>query len=158
MAAFVSYQETAKVSPKIQTLHERMCFIADDIVRYNFSDVAVHDARILKKMQIGEARLWMIHELGSQFLPLCSKINDWRAQQRKDVYLCSVEVMMARLLRTDPLQKAQNKAVLDSAKYFIVVKGESAAAGKIEPIEFSDVINLVFRGKADSVLKEIQSN
>lgn len=144
MSALVSYQETAKVLPRNQTLHEQMCFIADDVVRYNFSDVAVHDARILRKMQTREVRLWIIHELGSQFLPLSCKVNEWRAQTKKDLYLCSAEVAIARLLRTDELQKVQNKTVLDSANYYLVAKGDDARSGTITPIGFGDVVRLVF--------------
>lgn len=151
---FVSYQETAKISPNNQTLHERMCFIADEIVRYNLSSVAVHDARILRYMRAGEARLWVIHELGSMLLPLSCKINEWQAQLRKEHYLCSVEVEIARLLRTDGWQKAQNEAVLNSAKFFIVMKGDRASAGDIEPICFADVVRLVFGEKAVPCVKD----
>jgi hypothetical protein len=153
MAALVSFQETAKVLPRKQTLHEQMCFIADDVVRYNFSDVAVHDFRIIKKMIPGEARLWIIHEFGSQLLPLCCKINEWREQGKDDRYLSSVEVNITRMLRTDELQKAQNKVIFDSAKYFIVAKGSDSRTGTITPVSFGDVVHLVFSGKADHLVK-----
>jgi hypothetical protein len=147
MSTLVSFQETAKVLPRNQTLHEQMCFIADDVIRYNFSDVAVHDARILKKMQAGEARLWIIHELGSQLLPMSCKVNQWRDQIKKDLFLCSLEVVIARLLRNDEFQKAQNKAILDSSKYFIILKGADRLSGSITPIKFEEVVDLVFNKK-----------
>jgi hypothetical protein len=148
MSTLVSFQETAKVLPRNQTLHEQMCFIADDVVRYNFSDVAVHDARILKKMQCGEVRLWIIHELGSQLLPMSCKINEWRDQAKKNFYLCSLEVIVTRLLRIDALQKAQNKIILDSSKYFLVRKGNDRFSGSITPIKFEEVLQLVFQKKS----------
>jgi hypothetical protein len=152
MAALVSFQETAKVLPRKQTLHEQMCFIADDVVRYNFSDVAVHEKRILARMHEGETRLWIIHEFGSQFLPLYCKTGEWQRQGKNGRYLCSVEVTIARLLRNDELQQVQNKIIFDSAQYFIVTKGRDIRSGTITPVSFSDVVHLVFCGKADHLV------
>ena len=123
VATFVSFQEQIKIDPRDKTLHEQMCFIADEVVRHNFSDVAVHDARILRRMKQGETRLWIISELGSHFLPMYCKLNEWRKQEEKEYCLSAVEVTVARLLRNDPFDKARSKQFLSTAQFYLVTKG-----------------------------------
>lgn len=153
VAALVSFQEQIKIDPRKKTLHEQMCFIADDVVRYNFSDVAVHDARILKRMKQGETRLWIINEVGSQFLPMYCKLNEVERQQEKDYVLSSVEVTLARLLRNESFDKVRSEIFLNTAQFYLVVKGAGVHDGTIDPIDFRDIVNLVYGGKADSLVK-----
>lgn len=152
VATFVSFQEQIKIDPRDKTLHEQMCFIADEVVRYNFSDIAVHDARILRRMRQGETRLWMISELGSQFLPMYCKLNEWRKQEEKEYCLSAVEVTVARLLRNDPFDKARSKQFLDTAQFYLVTKGADMHGGSIAPIDFRDIVDLVYSGNANSLV------
>lgn len=128
-----------------------MCFIADEIVRYNFSDVAVHDKRILRRMQENESRLWIVHEMGSMFLPLSCRLSEFSAREKHNRFLSSVEVIIGRFLRADELQKIQNRIVFDSARYFIVIR-QTAIKGEILPISFKEIVNLVFDGKANHLV------
>lgn len=152
VAALVSFQEQIKIEPRNKTLHEQMCFIADEVVRYNFSDVAVHDARILKRMKQGETRLWIISELGSQFLPMYCKLNEANRQQEKEYCLSAVEVTVARLLRDDPFDRARQKQFLDTAQFYLVTKGAGMYDGSVDPIDFLDIIDLVYSGKANHLV------
>lgn len=148
VAALVSFQEPIKIEPRNQTLHERMCFIADEVVRYNFSDVAVHDARILKRMKQGETRLWIISELGSQFLPMYCRMNEAIRQEQKEYVLSAVEITIARLLNNDPFDKARQKQFLSTAQFYFVAKGADMHSGSIVPTNFRDIVDLVFSGDA----------
>lgn len=148
VAALVSFQEPIKIEPRNQTLHEQMCFIADEVVRYNFSDVAVHDARILKRMKQGETRLWIISELGSQFLPMYCKMNEAIRQEQKEYVLSAVEVTLARLLSNDPFDKARQKQFLSTAQFYFVTKGADMHSGSIVPTNFRDIVDLVYSGDA----------
>lgn len=152
VVAPISFQEQIKIEPRNKTLHEQMCFIADDVVRYNFSDVAVHDARILRRMKQGETRLWIISELGSQFLPMYCKLNEAERQQEKEYVLSSVEVTVARLLLHDPFEKARSQQFLETAQFYFVTKGVGVYDGTIAPVGFSDIVNLVYSGKADHLV------
>jgi hypothetical protein len=143
----ISHQEKTKTAPESgdkQTLHERMCFIADNIVKYNFSDVAVHDARILKKMRCGEYRLWVVTEFGSHFLPLNCKMSEYKKQQENDYFLSAVHVTIAKMLRHDVCQQAQNRILFRSAEFYLVGKGANVFSGTIEPMSFPDVVRFVF--------------
>jgi hypothetical protein len=143
----ISHQEQVKVAPAAnekQTLHERMCFMADDTVRHNLSDVAVHDARILKKMCCGEVRLWIVTEFGTHFLPMSCKVGEWKKQESKDYVFSSAEVMIARLLRIDLDGAILNKSLFASAKFYMVAKGYDSFSGSITPISFADLTSLIF--------------
>lgn len=139
----ISFQEKIKIEPRDKTLHERMCFIADEVVRYNFSDVAVHDARILRRMKQGEVRLWVISELGSQFLPMYCKLTERRQQEDKEYVFSAVELTVARLLRDEPFDRARQKQFLDTAQFYFVVKGADVYGGIIDPVDFGDIVDLV---------------
>jgi hypothetical protein len=152
VAALFSFQETIKIEPRSKTLHEQMCFIADEVVRYNMSDVAVHDARILRRMRKGETRLWIINELGSQFLPMYCKLLEAARQEDKDYVLSAVEVTVARLLRDDPFDKARQKQFLDSAQFYFITKGAGAYDGSIDSVDFRDVVHLVYCGDANHLV------
>jgi hypothetical protein len=138
-----SFQETIKIEPRNKTLHEQMCFIADEVVRHNFSDVAVHDARILRRMKRGEVRLWIVSELGSQFLPMYCRLTEVARQGDYEYVLSAVEVTIMRLLQSDPLSMARQKQFFDTARFYFVTKGVGACDGSIESASFCDVVNLV---------------
>jgi hypothetical protein len=143
----ISHQESVKTAPESrdkQTLHERMCYIADSVVRYNLSDVAVHDARKLKKMRCGEYRLWIVTEFGSHFLPLSCKMSEWKNQEQNDYRLSAVHVIIAKLLTTRGWQQAQNRILFGSAEFYLVGKGADVFSGTIEPMSFPDVVRFVF--------------
>lgn len=152
MTALFSFQETINIEPRSKTLHEQMCFIADEVVRFNFSDVAVHDARKLRRMKQGEVRLWVIHELGSLFLPMSCRMTEAARQEDKEYVLSAVEVAIGRLLRNDEFEKARQKQFFSSAQFYFVSKGSGSYDGSIVPVDFRDVVSLVFNGKADHLV------
>lgn len=149
MPALFSFQETINIEPRSKTLHEQMCFIADEVVRFNLSDVAVHDARKLRRMKPGEVRLWIIHELGSLFLPLSCKMSEAARQEDKEYVLSAVEIAIGRLLRKDEFEKARQKQFFSSAQFYFVSKGVGSCDGSITPVDFRGIVSLVFNGQAD---------
>ena len=152
MTALFSFQEQVKIDPRDKTLHEQMCFIADDVVRYNFSDVAVHDARILERMKKGETRLWIISELGSQFLPMYCKLGEAKKQQDKEYALSSVEIAIARLLNPDSFEKLRSRQFLSTAQFYFITKKSKTRDGVIFPISFKDVVDFVYMGEANCLV------
>lgn len=130
-----------------------MCFIADEVVRYNFSDVAVHDARILKRMNNGEVRLWIISELGSHFLPMYCKVGEWRKQSAKEYALSAVEITVGRLLSNGPFDKRKNSQFFKTARFYLVTKGCDVWSGSVVPIDFRNVVDLVYCGKANGMIE-----
>lgn len=146
----VSFQEKIKIVPseEKQTLHERMCFIADNVVRYNMSDVAVHDKRILSKMRAGETRLWIVNEFGSQFPPMYSKLGDWKKQELHEAPLCAVSVTLAKQLQNNVL----SKRLKESSELYLVCKGDDAYGGTVAAISLADIVHLVYGGDADHLV------
>ena len=129
-----------------------MCFIADDIVKCNFCDIAVHDARILRRMNPGETRLWIVSELGSQFLPMYCRLSEKARQKVCDYALSSVEVTLARLVSHEPFAKIQQQQFFKTAKFFLVTKTADACGGFLVPIDFRDIVHVVFRGELDELV------
>jgi len=148
--AYVSFQEKVKITPpeEKQTLHERMCFIADEVVRYNLSDVAVHDKRILSRMRSGEMRLWIVNELGSHFVPMYCGVNDWKKQELHEAPLSAVEVTLAKCLTDDVI----GRLLRGSSRFYLVCKGGDAFSGTIAAISLADIVHLVYGGNADHLV------
>lgn len=147
---YVSFQEKVKIIPpeEKQTLHERMCFIADETLRYNLSDVAVHDKRILSKMRQGDVRLWIVNELGSHFVPMYCGMNDWKKQELHEAPLSAVEVTLAKCLTNDVI----GRFLKNSSQFYLVCKGNNSYSGSITAISLADIVHLVYGGNADHLV------
>ena len=147
MAQILSRQEPVKRLPRNKTLHEWMCFEAEDVIKNNWTDVAVHDRKLLGKMRPGDTRLWVIHEFGSLFLPCYCKLYEKRKQEEQEYVFSSLEINMMRLIRADELGSLQSKIIRKSARFYFITKGFGDYDGLITPSDFRSVANLVFRGK-----------
>ena len=152
MTQIISRQEPAKRVPRNKTLHEWMCFEAEDIVRHNWTDISCHDRKILDKMRPGDTRLWMIHELGSLFLPMYCKLYEKRKQEESEYEFSSVEIHMLRLMKDDRLASVQNKIIRDTARFYFIRKGSGDYDYDITPSDFRSVVDFVFCGKASAYL------
>jgi len=147
MALILSRQEPVKRLPRNKTLHEWMCFEAEDVIKNNWTDVAVHDRKLLGKMRPGDTRLWVIHEFGSLFLPCYCKLYEKRKQEEQEYVFSSLEINMMRLIRADDLGSIQSRIMRKSARFYFVTKGFGDYDGLITPSDFRSVANLVFRNK-----------
>ena len=136
-----SQQETCKIVSCNPILHEWMCFESENTVRHNWTDVAIHDRRIIDEMQPGDTRLWVIWELGSLFLPMYCKLSE-KPQLKKNYKLTSVEIHVLRSLREDQFATTQ-------CKYYFITKGANDCDSLICPTTFHSVVDLVFCGKTN---------
>lgn len=152
MTQIISRQETCKIAFKKQTLHEWMCFEAENVVKYNWSDIAVHDKKILDKMLPGETRLWIISELGSIFLPMYCKLTERYVLNDLNYVFSAVEVHMLRFAKEDSLGSVVGKIARSSSNFYFIAKGNSLYDYTIVPSSFSDAMDLVFCGKANLFL------
>jgi hypothetical protein len=147
MQQLISRQEPVKIVPRNKTLHEWMCCEAEDVVRYNWIDVAIFDRRLLNKMRPGDTRLWIISELGSSFLPMYCKLYEKSRQEEGDYFLSSVEAHLLRFAKDDRLGEAQTKILLATSRFYFITKGAGEYDGTIVPCNFRNVMDLVFCGK-----------
>jgi len=152
MMQIISRQEPVKRILRNKTLHEWMCFEAEDVVRHNWTDVAIHDRKILNKMREGDTRLWMINELGSLFLPMYCKLYEKRKQEESEYDFSSVEIHMLRLMKDDRLASVQNKIIRETARFYFITKGSGDYDYSVAPTDFHGVMDLVFCGKASRYL------
>lgn len=152
MSQIISRQETCKVVFKRQTLHEWMCFEAEDVVKYNFCDVAIHDRKILDKMLPGETRLWIIYELGSVFLPMYCKLTENYVLNELNYAFSTVEVHMLRFAKEDSLGSIQSRIARDTSRFYFITKGHDWNKHSIVPTDYKSVMDLVFCGKANLFL------
>ena len=147
MQQLISRQEPVKIKPRNLTLFDWMIFEAEEVVKYNFSDIAVHDRKLLNKMRPGDTRLWVISELGSSFLPMYCKLYEKSRQEEGDYFLSSVEAHLLRFAKNDRLGEAQTKILLRTSRFYFITKGEGDYDGTIVPCDFRSVMDLVFCGK-----------
>lgn len=152
MSTIFSRQETAKVALKKKTLHEWMIYEAENVVRFNFSDIAIHDKRILDKMLPNETRLWIIWEFGSQLLPMYCKLTEQYVLTELNYVFSAVEVHMLRFAKEDPFSDIQNKIARATSSFYFITKGYSDYDYDIAPTDFRTVMDLVFCGKANFFL------
>jgi hypothetical protein len=148
----ISLQEKLKQVFHKQTLHEWMCFESEDTVKHNWTDVAVHDRKIVNKMRHGETRLWIISEFGSQFLPMYCKLGEKKLQESRSYVFSSVEIHMLRFMKETNFGKLQAKALRASSKFYFITKGSSEYNYIVAPTDFRAVMDLVFCGSANQFL------
>jgi hypothetical protein len=150
----LSRQETVKRIPRNQTLHEWMCFESEEIVKHNWTDVAVHDRKILNSMRPGDTRLWIISEFGSHFLPLYCKLYEKRKQEESEYDFSAIEIFMLRYVKDNRLAAMQSKIALSSTKFYFITKTSSEYNGIVAPASYRDVMDLVFNGKVNRFLED----
>jgi hypothetical protein len=147
-STIITKQQAVKMVPRRQTLFEKMCFQAEDIVRYNWTDVAVHDRKILENTKPRERRLWIVTELGTMFPPMfCRTHEEHRCYQRGYTPMSAMEVLLMKMARGHGEKlpcETGTEAIKRSASYFIVCKGSDDWSGSIEPIDFCDIMALAF--------------
>lgn len=131
-----------------------MCFESEEVIKHNWTDVAVHDRKILNKMRPGDTRLWIISEFGSQFLPLYCKLYEKQKQEDCEYSFSTVEIYMLRFVKDGRLAEAQNKIRRKTSKFYFITKGDCNYAGLVSPASYSDVMDLVFCGKINRFLEE----
>jgi hypothetical protein len=153
MQQIISRQEPVKTILRNKTIHEWMCFESESIVKHNWTDVAVHDRKILNKMRCGDTRLWHIHELGSLFLPMYCMLHEKQKQEEAEYEFSSVEIHAFRLLKEDRLGQIQAKIMLDTGKFYFITKGGGDYDYSVVPADFGSVLDLIFCGKANFLLK-----
>jgi hypothetical protein len=149
----ISRQETVKRDLRNKTLHEWMCFEAESILRHNWTDVAVHDRKILNKMRPGETRLWAIYELGSAFLPMYCRLYEKDRNEKSQHEVSAVEVFMLRFFKEDQIGAVEGN-YRRSTKFFLITKGCSEYDYAAFPLNLHAVVDLVFCGNANYLLRE----
>jgi len=149
---FISRQESVKRNLRNLTLHEWMCYEAENVVKHNWVDIAVHDKEIINKMRPGDTRLWIISELGSNFLPLYCKLYEKHRQEESEYELSVAEVHMMRFLRGDRLGEIQSKIARATSKFYFITKGFGGYDYSVTPATFGSVLDMVFCGKANQFL------
>lgn len=138
-----------------QSLHDKMIAEAELVVRYNWSDIAIHDRKKLKKAPVGHLFAWVIGEFGSYFTPLFCSVDDkakWAASP-----IAPIQILCMRWIQKEnPL--TENKVYLHHVgpfyqKCFLICKTDNDGAGTITPIEFADLMDLCLNGKYRSLVK-----
>lgn len=129
-----------------------MCFEAESILRNNWTDVAVHDRKILEKMRQGETRLWAVYELGSAFLPMYCRLYEKGEQKDSQHEVSAVEVFMLRFFKEDQFGAVESK-FRKATKFFLITKGSSEYDFIAVPLSLFAVVDLVFCGNANFLLR-----
>ena len=151
MFTIISRQETVKRDPRKKNLHEWMCFTAEDVVKHNWTDVAIHDKKILEKMCPGETRLWAIYELGSAFLPMYCRTYENRHSNATQHEFAAVEVFMMRFFKEHEMGQME-ACFRKHTKFYFITKGVCDDDYLIIPSTLSSVVDLVFCGNANYLL------
>ena len=124
-------------------LHDKMMFIADTVVRHNWTDVAIHDRNKLANIPVGHHCAWVIHELGSYLSPLYCRLDQrdrWEADPN-----APIQTLMIRWIASDnPLMKCSHHAGLSpvSGQFYLVVKTDEFGGGSIIESSFQEFYDL----------------
>lgn len=124
-----------------------MLYEAEDVVKYNSTDVSIWDRKLMNRTRSGETRLWWIHELGSQCLPMYCRLNEKQKQEDEDYFLSSVEAILLRFAKDDRLSEMQTKILLSTSQFYFITKGCGDYDYSVTRADFRDVMDLVFCGK-----------
>ena len=151
MFTIISRQEVAKRDLRKKTLHEWMCFESENVVKYNWTDVAVHDRKIIEKMHPGETRLWAVYELGTSFLPLYCRKHENVKNDSVQHDFSAVEVFMMRFFKEHEIGIVEGN-FRKNTKFYFITKGDSDYDYIVNPTNLSDVVDLVFCGKGNHLL------
>lgn len=152
MSQIFSRQETCKVAIRKQTLQEFLVYEAENVVRHNWSDVAIYDQRIVEKMNPGETRLWIIWELGSLMPAMYCKLTEKESMTKTEHCFSAVECYMMRFVKEGPLCDIQSRIARETSKFYFVTKGHGNYDYSVAPATFRSVMDLVFCGGANSFL------
>ncbi|MEY3683207.1 MAG: hypothetical protein RLZZ289_1743 [Bacteroidota bacterium] len=153
MFTIISRQEIVKRDPRKKNLHEWMCFAAEDVVKHNWTDVAIHDRKILEKMRHGETRLWAIYELGSAFLPMYCRNHENKHSGATQHEFSAVEVFLMRFFKEHEMGQVE-ASFRKHTKFYFITKGSSDYDYTIIPTTIFDVVDLVFCGQANHLLNQ----
>ena len=152
MSQIISRQEFCRVTLKKQTLHEFLIYEAESIVKYNFSDVAIFDKKIIDKMLPNETRLWIIWEFGSVMPAMYCRLTERESMTKTDHCFSAVECYMLRFMKEGPFSDIQSQIARTTSKFYFVTKGYGAYDYSVDPISFRGVMDLVFCNKANFFL------
>jgi len=128
-----------------------MCFEAENVVKHNWTDVAVHDRKIIEKMRAGDTRLWAVYELGSAFLPMYCRNHEKTNDQNTQHEFAAVEVFMMRFFKEHAIGLVEG-TFRRNTKFYFITKGHSDYDYDVVPTTIFDVVDLVFCGKANHLL------
>lgn len=116
-----------------KTLHEWMCFKAETVVRYNWSDVAVHDRRIVERMLPMEFYVWCIHETGSAIFPMHCQLETRSNHSAITTFLLAL------------LENRQHSALQE--KFYFIAQGRGDYDYITVHVDSISILNFVFCGQ-----------
>lgn len=145
--------ELEKRSIIAKTLHEKMMIEAEPIIRYNWTDVAIHDKNKLRQIPVGHYCAWIVGEMGSYLTPLFCKISDrhkWCADGPATI--APVQVLVVRWhnqvneFGESPAWVERHDPTRDK-RCFLVVKTDLNGNGEITPISYVELAEMATCGK-----------
>lgn len=129
------------------SLIDQMMIEAESLLRYNWTDVAIHDKKKIASAPVHQAFLWIVRteEQATTLLPLSAKISDKElCDNENGESLCPLH---AFLLRCQAMFiNFRQRYRVSANNCYIVIKGPKSS-GTIEPIEFEHVVDLISAGQ-----------
>jgi len=130
-----------------RTLHEKMMLIAEPLIQYNWTDVAIHDKAALRSLPVGHYAYWIVTQMGSHFMPAYCKISERSKWTRSPMAtLAPVQFLVERWSREVAKFGDSNdwRWIHDPVRdkhCYLVVKTH-ATYGEIIPITYKELADL----------------
>ena len=124
-------------------LHDQMMLEAGPVVKYNWTDVAIHDRNKLTRIPVDHYCAWVVHELGSYLAPLYCRLdhkNRWESYPRSPI-----EILMMRWCTDTPVSECPSFASLSykNASFYLIAKTNEHGGGNIIESSFDEFTDLV---------------
>lgn len=136
------YEENATQPFEPETLHDQMLALAEDRVKSNWLDVAIHDKNKLFAIPVNHWCLWIAHEYGSCLAPMyCDSAGECGPDIAPVIY---------HLLTIAQQPKSFGKmaaSIIENEYDFYFVRKTFGAYGEIVKTTISEVIRIALEGK-----------
>lgn len=141
------YHELERTQSQSKTLHEKMMLEAEPLIQHNWTDVAIHDKAMLRKIPVGHVAYWVVTQMGSYLTPAYCRLSDrqkWTRSRESTVAPIQVRVIRwyaeSRKFQDSLSWQWIHDPVRDKHCYLIVKT--DATNGHITPITYEELAAL----------------
>jgi hypothetical protein len=138
-------RERSQLPPR--TLHEEMMLIAEPLIQYNWTDVAIHDKAALRSLPVGHVAYWVVTQMGSHLTPAYCRLSA-RSKWTKssNATIAPIQMLVARW-HGEALKFQDSRAwrrfhdPVRDKHCFLVIKTDSTH-GRVIPIAYQELAEL----------------
>jgi hypothetical protein len=129
----IVYYESRRQIEEHNSLITRMMKEAEPIVKHYWTDVCIHDKRVLNSMEPNSSAVWVIYEMGSFLCPLYSSIDFCEPILPTICYLIAADTKTNDILGR-----------LSDYHFYFLTKGINCYHGDFWKVSRNDLIDFLY--------------